>query len=305
MPANSEPGWETDVSGTENSFNCHFCPVCNGAGCIGEMPGMGGPLDSRNFIHNCDDWGGIAFGSEKAELPQLRLAPITGAVENVGYPDEKSFYMDLIRFASGRGIKLSIGDGTPDFKLQYGIEAVREQRRHNPNVKAAVFIKPYPNGKILERSEWAGDIAEIFGIDIDAYNIITMRNLVHLEQKSPAMLLELKKKFNARGALFAIKGVFKQEDIETVKEVKPDIIYVSNHGGRVETREGSTARFLEENAAVLKSNCHKLWVDGGIRFSAQMKKAASYGVDTVLLGRPIVSALCSEKAGEERPVLQA
>ncbi|MCR5621544.1 MAG: alpha-hydroxy-acid oxidizing protein [Treponema sp.] len=269
------------------------------------MPGMGGPFDSRNFIHNCDDWSSISFGSKIAALPQLRLAPITGAIENVGYPDEKSFYMDLIRFACERGIKLSIGDGTPDFKLQYGIEAVREQQKTLPNLKAAVFIKPYPNEKILERSAWASDIAEIYGIDIDAYNIITMRNLVHLEQKSPAMLLELKKKFNAKGAMFAIKGVFKDEDIETVKEVKPDIIYISNHGGRVETREGSTANFLEAHAATLSANCHKLWIDGGIRLSAQMKKAASHGVDTVLLGRPIVSALCSEKAGEERPVLQA
>ena len=242
------------MSGDWTGYKCHFCPVCNGAGCLGEMPGMGGPFDSRNFIHNCDDWNSLAFGNELAEFPQLRLAPITGAVENVGYPDEKSFYMDLIRFAAGRGIRLSIGDGTPDCKLQYGIEAVREQRKANPSLKAAVFIKPYSNEKILERSLWADDIAEVVGIDIDAYNIITMRNLVHLEQKTPQMLLELKKQLNARGVLFAIKGVFKDEDLETVKLVKPDIVYVSNHGGRVETREGSTASFLAQNATLLKGS---------------------------------------------------
>ena len=269
------------------------------------MPGMGGPFGSRNFIHNCDDWNSISFGSEPAGLPQLRLAPITGAIENVGYYDEQTFYMDLIRFACERGIKLSIGDGTPDFKLKYGIEAVKEQQKNTPKLKAAVFIKPYTNEKILERSQWATDIAEIYGIDIDAYNIITMRNLVHLEQKSTSMLLKLKKEFNSKGFMFAIKGVFKAEDIETVKEVKPDIVYISNHGGRVETREGSTANFLEENASIRRANCHKLWIDGGIRLTAQMKKAASHGVDTVLLGRPVISALCSEKAGEERPVLQA
>ncbi|MBQ9539519.1 MAG: alpha-hydroxy-acid oxidizing protein, partial [Treponema sp.] len=207
--------------------------------------------------------------------------------------------------ACRRGIKLSIGDGTPDFKIQYGIEAVRQQQKGDPGVKAAVFIKPYPNAKILERSEWADNVAEVFGIDIDAYNIITMRNLVHLEQKSPEMLFELKKDFNARGKMFAIKGVFTDTDIETVKQVKPDIVYLSNHGGRVETREGSTARFLESHASVLRSCCDKLWIDGGIRLTSQMRKAASYGVDTVLLGRPIVSALCSEKLGEERPVLLA
>ena len=160
---------------------------------------------------------------------------------------------------------------------------------------------------IIENAAYYGadDIAEVVGIDIDAYNIITMRNLVHLEQKTPQMLLELKKQLNARGVLFAIKGVFKDEDLETVKLVKPDIVYVSNHGGRVETREGSTASFLAQNATLLKGSCYRLWVDGGIRLSSQMRKASSYGVDTVLLGRPIVSALCSERAGEERPVLQA
>ncbi len=269
------------------------------------MPGMGGPFDSRNFIHNCNDWNSIDFGTDATDFPQLRLAPITGAIENVGYPDERSFYMDIIRFACERGIKLSIGDGTPDFKLQYGIEAVREQQKKNLSLRAAVFIKPYANEKIIERSLWADDIAEVIGIDIDAYNIITMRNLVHLEQKTPQMLLELKKKFNARGVMFAIKGIFKDEDLETVKLVKPDIIYVSNHGGRVETREGSTASFLAEHSTLLKSNCFKLWIDGGIRLSSQMRKASSYGVDTVLLGRPIVSALCGERAGEERPILQA
>ncbi|MBQ3687630.1 MAG: alpha-hydroxy-acid oxidizing protein, partial [Treponema sp.] len=74
---------------------------------------------------------------------------------------------------------------------------------------------------------------------------------------------------------------------------------------RVETREGSTACFLEAHAGLFKANCHKLWVDGGIRLTSQMRKASSWGVDTVLLGRPIVSALCSEQAGEDRPVLQA
>ena len=53
--------------------------------------------------------------------------------------------------------------------------------------------------------------------------------------------------------------------VAIVRKVQPDVVYISNHGGRVETRVGSTAEFLYENAKVLKENCSEIWVDGGIR----------------------------------------
>jgi len=293
----------SNLSNAPSKFNCHFCPVCDGYGCIGKMPGMGGPFSSRNFIHNCNDWASIPTGPVSGITPELRLSPITGAVENVGYWVEKFFYYDIVRFAAEHKLKISIGDGTPDFKLLYGIEAVKKIQEKTPETKAAVFIKPYPDSKIIERSLWADSVAEIFGIDIDAYNIITMRNLVHLEKKTPSQLIELKRQFNARGKPFAIKGIFTQEDVETVKAVKPDIAFISNHGGRVETREGSTAVFLQQYADELRSAAGKLWVDGGIRNQSDIAKAASYGVSTVLLGRPVISALCASTVKIERPIL--
>ena len=269
---------------------CRFCKICNGYGCIDQMPGMGGPFQNKNFILNYKGWEKIRNEqSEKDFIPnvKIRLAPMTGGVENVGYFDERTFYRDLIKLACDSNALLSIGDGCPDSKLDWGIEAVKKQ-----NKKTAVFIKPYPQEKIWERFEKAFDIAESFGIDIDSYNIATMRKKVHLEKKSAFQLLEIKKFLSSKGFPFIIKGIFTQEDLDLVREVKPDVAYISNHGGRVETREGSSAQFLFDNHKSIKSSCNEIWVDGGIRNRQQMKTAAFYGASEVLLGRPFASALC-------------
>jgi len=267
------------------------------------MPGMGGPFLSRNFIANCSDWNDFAkdlesssrrmeAAKEKASSVKIRLAPMTGAVENVGYAEEEPFYYDLISACHKAGVLLGIGDGVPDCKLLYGIDAVKKV-----GSKAAVFIKPYPDEKIFERIEWARPVAEYCGIDIDSSNIATMRNLVHLERKTPSQLLAVKKELNSKGIPFVIKGIFLEEDVEMVKEVKPDVVFISNHGGRVETREGSTASFLKEHSSVLKGNCGELWVDGGIRTYSHLLAASELGATSVLVGRPFASALC--RAGEK------
>ena len=54
-----------------------------------------------------------------------------------------------------------------------------------------MFIKPYPNPRIFERIDWVRGSADLIGIDIDSYNIVTMRNLVHLEQKDAQSVREL------------------------------------------------------------------------------------------------------------------
>lgn len=259
---------------------------------------MGGPNNSQNFLLNCEGWKKIRGQSadescvtEKASLPRIRLAPITGGVENIGYGDEKQFYFDMINACTQNNILLSIGDGTPDYKLQFGLEALKTYGK-----KAAVFIKPYPQKKYFERIEWALPCAEIIGVDIDSYNIVTMRNLVNLEKKTSEQLLEIKNHLASKNIPFAIKGVFTPADIEMIKEVKPDIIYISNHGGRVDQIKGSTAEFLRDNHEVLLANCKELWVDGGIRTKDDMLTASYFGASTVLLGRPLISALCKDKA---------
>ena len=270
---------------------------------------MGGFNDSVNFQANCKDWKILRkeienFNkiSDSLDLPKIRLAPITGAVENVGWVDEESFYFALTEAAYKADVNLSIGDGCPDIKLQSGIQAINflQQKNSSKSIKSAVFIKPYPNKKIIERIEWSAGVSEIIGVDIDSYNIVTMRNLVQLERKTPAQISELKKHAKLP---FAIKGVFTKEDVELVKEVKPEIVVISNHGGRVENRIGSTAMFLKEYGPELKNYCGELWVDGGLRTKKDLKTASYFGVSEVMLGRPFVTALCRGGEAEVKKMI--
>lgn len=292
-----------------NQFKCKFCKICNGKGCIGELPGMGGVKNNENFILNCSGWKKLRDEnpeiSEKIKsllekpaeerIPNISIAPMTGAVENIGFPDEKSYYSEIISAVHKVGIGLSIGDGFPDEKLKFGICALKEIEKESPETQTSVFIKPYSNEKILERFEWAQTCAKVAGIDIDSYNILTMRNKVQLEKKTAPQLIKIK---SALKKPFALKGIFTEEDIELVREVKPDIAYISNHGGRIETRRGSTAAFLFAHTGELKKYCGEIWVDGGIRSALDVATAIALGADRVLAGRPFATALCKGGAEE-------
>lgn len=281
---------------TNGDLKCHRCPVCDGYGCPGMLPGLGGVFEGKNFQLNCEGWKEL-YNSKKDEISkitfsamQLRCGPVTGAVENIGYANEGDFYLPYLKNAAQAGFGLCVGDGCPDEKLKLGAAAVSEL-----GVSAAFFLKPYPQEKLFERVEWVRPYASHIGIDIDSYNIVTMRNLVHLERKTAAQLEE----FRAHTKLpFVIKGVFTDDDIELVREVRPDVVYISNHGGRVETRIGSTADFLSEHAAELKKYCKEIWVDGGIRTREDIQTALYFGADQVIMARSLIRATFDEHYAE-------
>ena len=267
---------------------------------------MGGVRQNENFILNCADWEIVRKKNiEKItkflelepefRIPEISIAPMTGAVENIGFARESDFYDAIIQAMHRVGVGLCIGDGYPDEKLKFGIEALRKVKIESPDARTSVFIKPYSNEKILERFEWARDCVKVTGIDIDSYNILTMRNLVKLEKKSTSQLIEIK---NHVKMPFAIKGIFTKEDIALVKEVLPDIAYISNHGGRIDTRRGSTAEFLAKYGSELKNYCGELWIDGGIRSPRDVATAMALGANCVLVGRPFATALCHGGADE-------
>lgn len=266
--------------------------------------GLAGGADSK-----------LDVADEISKIPvspsNLRCGPVTGAVENIGFANESDFYLPYLRNAYQSGIGLCVGDGCPDQKLHLGVEAVAALRINGAGgvesdssdkknsggaeksscsggfSKAAFFLKPYPDKILLERIKLVRPYAEYIGIDIDSYNIITMRNLVNLERKTAAQIEALRAEC---GVPFVIKGVFTDKDIELVKEVRPDVVYISNHGGRVETRIGSTAEFLYEHAAELKKYCSQIWVDGGIRCKADVQTALYYGASQVVIARPFIRA---------------
>lgn len=272
-------------------LKCHRCAECNGMGCPGMLPGLGGVYEGKNFQLNYKAWKEL-FAAAEAEghaeeikniviTPEmLRCGPVTGAQENIGYDNEEDFYLPYLGNAAAEGIGLCVGDGCPDEKLKFGVAAIKQL-----GAKAAFFLKPYPQEKLFERIEWVKPYAEYIGIDIDSYNIVTMRNLVNLERKTAAQLEEFRQH---TGLPFVIKGVFTAADVELVKEVRPDVVYISNHGGRVETEVGSSGEFLARYGAQLKKYCGQIWVDGGVRCKQDVQTAVYYGADKVIIARPFI-----------------
>ena len=282
---------------TNGDLKCHRCAVCDGYGCPGMLPGLGGVFEGKNFQLNYEGWrelleeavengAGDKINNIPVEPSIVRCGPVTGAVENIGYVQESDFYLPYLKNAAQSGFGLCVGDGCPDEKLKLGLAAVREL-----NVPAAFFLKPYPQEKLFERVEWIRPYASHIGIDIDSYNIVTMRNLVNLERKTAPQLQEFREHTKLP---FVIKGVFTPDDLTLVSLVHPDVVYISNHGGRVETRIGSTAQFLAEHSKELKKYCKEIWVDGGIRTKQDIQTALYYGADQVILARPLIRATFDE-----------
>ena len=282
---------------TNGDLKCHRCAVCDGYGCPGMLPGLGGVFEGKNFQLNFEGWrelleeavengAGEEISNISVSPSTLRCGPVTGAVENIGYTNESDFYLPYLQNAVQEGLGLCVGDGCPDEKLKLGLAAVREL-----NVPAAFFLKPYPQEKLFERVEWIRPYASHIGIDIDSYNIVTMRNLVNLERKTAEQLKEFREYTKLP---FVIKGVFTPDDLTLVSLVHPDVVYISNHGGRVETRIGSTAQFLAEHSKELKKYCKEIWVDGGIRTKQDIQTALYYGADQVILARPLIRATFDE-----------
>ena len=284
----------------KGDLKCNRCPECDGFGCPNMLPGLGGVNNGKNFQLNYEGWRNLRKEAEekcflndilkiKVTPSHIGCGPVTGAVENIGYDNEGDFYIPYVSNADKMGFNICIGDGCPDEKIKFGINAVKSLKSKH---KAAFFLKPYPEARLIERVTWVKPYASYIGIDIDSYNIATMRNLVNLERKN-AKQLEHFRTFS--GLPFVIKGVFTQEDIALVKEVKPDVVYISNHGGRVETIEGSTSDFLVKNGKELKKYCKELWIDGGVRTKEDIQTALYYGADKVFLARPLVIATFDEE----------
>ncbi|BDC94708.1 alpha-hydroxy-acid oxidizing protein [Treponema bryantii] len=286
-------------------LKCHRCAVCDGYGCPGMLPGLGGVFEGKNFQLNCEGWKEL-YNTKKEEISkitvspaQLRCGPVTGAVENIGYANEADFYLPYLMNAAQAGFGLCVGDGCPDEKLKLGVAAVKELNTEVPErtreIDAAFFLKPYPQERLFERIEWVRPYASHIGIDIDSYNIVTMRNLVNLERKTAVQLEEFREHTKLP---FVIKGIFTDDDIALVREVRPDVVYISNHGGRVETRIGSTAQFMKEHAVELKKYCKEIWVDGGIRTREDIQTALYFGADQIIMARPLIRATYDDHYNE-------
>ena len=231
-----------------------------------------------------------------AEFPAVAFAPVTGAVQNLGLSEEAPFYFAAAESAKEAGIGFCIGDGFPDIKLESGIAAAERFE-----LKADVFIKPYPDRQWLERAERAASVAGFIGIDIDSWQIATMAGQTVMERKTAAQLKTLKKSIKSP---FVIKGICDRETAALLEEVRPDAAVISNHGGRVASPPEGTAYLLQRFASAVRKQSGSVWVDGGLRSGLHLKKAAALGAERVLIGRPFIQAVIINGRDGVRTALQ-
>lgn len=256
---------------------------------------MGGKGRGQTFINNVLSWDEVDCAPALG-LPEIAVAPITGVDENIGDAmPEREFHDALVAGAKAAGIFSCIGDGVPDYKFTDGVEALRRHGR-----MGAIIIKPHLNRKILERYERAEDVAESVGTDIDACTLATVESKAGLEKKDAALLVALKREIRVP---FIIKGICREVELELVEAVHPDIVVISNHGGRVADDLEGIAVSLARLAARARKHCGEVWVDGGLRSRDHLLKAAALGASRVLIARPFIQGVVALGAGGIASVL--
>ncbi len=279
----ADKNWRDEIKQRMNGY-CEGCDVCNGVACAGRLPGMGGLGRALTFQNNFLSWEDLDVDISGVRMPEIGTAPMTGAEENMGACfSEKKFHLYIVKGAGEEGILPCIGDGTPDFKLEFGAEALRIN-----GLKGAVFIKPYSNEEIINRYKRVEDAACFAGLDIDSYNLKTMDGKAVLGKKTVSDLKYIKRKISVP---FVVKGVALEEDVVMMEELEPDIVVVSNHGGRIRDNMEGIACTLKKYSKRLKRICGELWVDGGLRKKDHLLKAAALGADRVLIGRPFIQGV--------------
>jgi len=274
--------WRTQLNSITHGA-CRGCALCDGHACAGEVPGMGGKGEGLTFMHNVLSWDEIG-GPAGTALPEIAVAPITGVDENIGDAmPERDFHDALVAGAGAAGIFSCIGDGVPDYKFTDGVDALRRHGR-----QGAIIIKPHVNRKILERYEMAQDVAESVGTDIDACTLVTVESKAGLEKKDAALLKDLRREIRVP---FIIKGICRDQELELVEAVRPDIVVISNHGGRVADGLEGIAWSLERLVGRVRKYCGEVWVDGGLRTRAHLHRAAALGAKRVLIARPFIQGV--------------
>ncbi|MCK9224969.1 MAG: alpha-hydroxy-acid oxidizing protein [Candidatus Muirbacterium halophilum] len=285
------------INNVNKIFNekCFNCPICDGVLCAGILPGMGGFGNGKTFQNNYNSWEEIEVDIKGVDYPLIGIAPMTGATENMGgFLSERQFQHYLVIGSQVNGVFYCAGDGNPDFKLHYGLEAIEKYG----GKKSGIFLKPYVFEELKRRIGFFSNKIKFFGIDIDSATLVNLKGKVKLEEKGWEELLTIKKLTKIP---FVIKGIYSTKQFEIVQKVRPYAIVISNHGGRIFDNGKGTAYLLKEFESQLRPYVNEIWVDGGLRTENHIKKAKALGADRVLIGRPIaVSTILNKENGVDK-----
>lgn len=279
---------------------CRVCAVCDGTGCRGLVPGIGGVGTGTSFTGNIEVLGNYKVNlrvihgqkvqntscttlGQQLEFPIL-VAPMAGVKVNfASLLEEEELARALVLGARMAGTIALTGDAPDVVVFAAGLQAIKEA-----GGIGIPIIKPRSNEEIIQRIHQAEEIGALaIGIDLDAAALINMTKAGQVVE--PKTIRDLQEITRATSLPVILKGVMTVEDALVAAESGVSIIVVSNHGGRALDHLPATAEVLPKIADTLKNRL-EVWADGGIRSGIDVLKMLALGADIVLVGRPILIA---------------
>ncbi len=279
---------------------CKVCKVCDGMGCIGELPGMGGANKNESFIANYYDLRKLPLKIELLSNSPLKfnnnlfdkdlsfpigIAPISGVISNMGgVIDEEEYYLAILQGAIESKIIGFIGDGSSNDKyLQMAgiLEKV--------NYDGIITLKPrIPLELMVKKFEFFKDKPiKAIAIDIDSLILPTMKKSdVKISRYT---IDDIKILRDSTDKKLIIKGISNTFDCIKLAKYGIDSVIISNHGGRSLSSMESTIKILQKiDIEFIKKEFPNFLIgfDGGVRNGEDIIKVLLFGVDYVLIGRP-------------------
>ena len=280
---------------------CKACPVCDGKGCRGTIPGPGAKGIGDTAIRNYNAWQAIRLNMDTicaSGQPDTRCSllgqqfslPVfagpVGAVQlHYGQKYNDIDYNDiLVPACREAGILAFTGDGADPAVMVAACGAVKQCGGFG-----IPTVKPCDAATIAEKMALVRDARALaVAMDIDAAGLPFLKN--HVPPAGSKTVAELREIIAAAGVPFLIKGIMTVRGAQKALEAGAAGIVVSNHGGRVLDGTPATAEVLPEIAAAVGGRALVL-VDGGIRTGLDVFRALALGADAVLIARPFVTAV--------------
>ena len=280
---------------------CKACPVCDGKGCRGTIPGPGAKGIGDTAIRNYNAWQAIRLNMDTicaSGQPDTRCSllgqqfslPVfagpVGAVQlHYGQKYNDIDYNDiLVPACREAGILAFTGDGADPAVMVAACGAVKQCGGFG-----IPTVKPWDAATIVEKMALVRDARALaVAMDIDAAGLPFLKN--HVPPAGSKTVAELREIIAAAGVPFLIKGIMTVCGAQKALEAGAAGIVVSNHGGRVLDGTPATAEVLPEIAAAVGGRALVL-VDGGIRTGLDVFRALALGADAVLIARPFVTAV--------------
>lgn len=280
---------------------CKACPVCDGKGCRGTIPGPGAKGIGDTAIRNYNAWQAVRLNMDTicaSGQPDTRCSllgqqfslPVfagpVGAVQlHYGQKYNDIDYNDiLVPACREAGILAFTGDGADPAVMVAACGAVKQFGGFG-----IPTVKPWDAATIAEKMALVRDARALaVAMDIDAAGLPFLKN--HVPPAGSKTVAELREIIAAAGVPFLIKGIMTVRGAQKALEAGAAGIVVSNHGGRVLDGTPATAEVLPEIAAAVGGRALVL-VDGGIRTGLDVFRALALGADAVLIARPFVTAV--------------